>query len=238
VVTLRGVVRAGDERDEFPRSVRDPAMYAGGVFRMQLESVGVKVAGKVRRGAVSSLSNVLAVHEGRPLAEIVRLFMKYSNNSIAESLVKNLAVASGSTPGSWPAGLRALRSELEGLGLLGPGAVLVDGSGLSPENRLTARMLATALRVGAASFRVGPELVAALPIAHRDGTLERRADGAEDRVRAKTGLLSDQRATALSGFVELAGGDRAVFSILVNGHSGGSRAAMDAVDRVVMELTR
>lgn len=237
IVQVRGSVRAGDDRDEFPRSVRDPALYAGSVFAMQLDALGIEVTGRVRR-AKAKLPHVIATHEGRPLAEVVRLFMKYSNNSIAESLVKSLAVAAGDAPGSWPAGLRALRSELGRLGILGPGALLVDGSGLSPANRLSARMLVTALRKGGASFQIGPELRASLPIAHRDGTLERRADEADGRVRAKTGLLSDQRVTALSGYAELSGGQRVVFSILVNGHAGGSAEAMDAVDRFVAELVR
>ena len=147
-------------------------------------------------------------------------------------------MAAGDAPGSWSAGLRALRTELGTLDILGPGALLVDGSGLSPANRLSARMLVRALRRGGESFRIGPELRASLPIAHRDGTLERRADEADGRVRAKTGLLGDQRVTALSGYAELAGGQRVVFSILVNGHAGGSAEAMEAVDRFVAELVR
>lgn len=237
VVKVRGVVRAGDEADVFPRSVRDPALYAGAVLKLQLEALGIEVRGKVRRGA-APLPNVLATHEGRALSEIVRLFMKYSNNSIAESLVKSLAVHAGQKPGTWPAGLAALKRELSRLGLLGAGAVMVDGSGLSPDNRLSASMLVEAVRAGGRSFRIGPELLTALPIAARDGTLERRAVRVRDRVRAKTGLLSDQRVTALSGLVELDDGDVAVFSILVNGHAGGSGSAMDAVDRFVAELTR
>lgn len=237
VVSVRGVVRAGDEPDVFPRSVRAPALYAGAVFALQLEAVGIPVGGRVRR-RTEELPHLLATHQGRPLSEIVELFMKYSNNSIAESLVKSLAVEAGHVPGSWPAGLAALRVELGELGLLAPGAVLVDGSGLSPDNRLSARMLVDAIRAGGRSFGFGPEFVAAMPIAGRDGTLEHRAARSTDRVRAKTGLLGDQRVTALSGRALLADGDTVVFSILVNGHAGGSQAAMDAVDRFVAELTK
>jgi D-alanyl-D-alanine carboxypeptidase/D-alanyl-D-alanine-endopeptidase (penicillin-binding protein 4) len=116
--------------------------------------------------------------------------------------------------------------------------VVVDGSGLSPRSRVSPRSLVAALRGGSEAFRFGPELVAALPIAGRDGTLERRAREALDDVRAKTGLLSDQRTTSLSGFAELADGEIAVFSILVNGYKGGTSAAMDAVDAWVAQLTR
>ncbi len=236
-VDVSGGLRAGDARDVFPRSVNDAALYAGSVFAMQLEAVGIEVGGSVKR-ASSQLPVEIATHQGRAMSEIVQLFMKYSNNSIAESLIKSLAVASGGRPGTWAAGMSALASELARLGLLTQGAVLLDGSGLSPDDRVSARMLVDALRIGSDSFRFGPEFMASLPIANRDGTLERRTTASAERIRAKTGLLSDQRVTALSGFAELADGDRAIFSILLNGHPGGSSAAMDAIDRLAAEITR
>jgi D-alanyl-D-alanine carboxypeptidase/D-alanyl-D-alanine-endopeptidase (penicillin-binding protein 4) len=114
--------------------------------------------------------------------------------------------------------------------------VVVDGSGLSPHARVTPASLVEALREGGREFRLGPELVASLPIAGRDGTLEKRTRRSQGKVRAKTGLLSDQRVTALSGFAELADGELGVFSILVNRYAGGASGAMSAVDAWVAEL--
>ena len=117
------------------------------------------------------------------------------------------------------------------MGVAGEGMRLVDGSGLSPRNRLSPRSLVDALLIGQRSFRFGPELRVALPIAARDGTLEKRAAGVVEEVRAKTGLLQDQRATALSGFALMRSGERVAFSILVNGYRGGSWEAMNTLDR-------
>ena len=235
-VRVAGVVRAGDDLDVFPRSVRDPGLYAGAVLELQLEALGIEVGGAVRRGR-PGLSHVLRKHEGRALSEIVSLFMKYSNNSIAESLVKSMAVVGGTVPGTWAAGLREVQRELGELGLLAEGASFEDGSGLSTANKLSARMLVRALRYAGDSFPIGPEFLTSLPIANRDGTLERRARASRDRVRAKTGLLSDAKVTSLSGLAERPDGEVVVFSILVNGHAGSSRAAMDAVDAFVAVLT-
>ncbi len=138
--------------------------------------------------------------------------------------------------GEWVSGIRALRRELASHGIDVGEATLVDGSGLSLQNRVTPRTLVHALRVGRESFRTGPEFVAALPIAETDGTLEKRLLGAQGRIRAKTGLLSDAAVTALSGYAERADGEVLIFSILVNGHTGESEAAMDAVDRLAETL--
>jgi D-alanyl-D-alanine carboxypeptidase/D-alanyl-D-alanine-endopeptidase (penicillin-binding protein 4) len=238
LVKVRGTVRAGGESNVFPRSVLEAALYAGAVLKMQLEANGIRVTGKVRRGSSDAHKALLLGYQGRPLSEIVRLFMKYSNNFIAESLVKSLGARATNEPGSWPSGLVEMKRRLVAAGVKGEESVFADGSGLSPANRVTPRTLVGALRIAHRSFDFGPELMAALPIGAGDGTLERRAASAAARVRAKTGLLSDQRVTALSGFVHLKSGELGVFSILVNGYKGGTQAAINAVDRFVAAAVR
>ena len=131
--------------------------------------------------------------------------MKYSNNSIAESLVKNLGAWEGAAldgdparQGNWTSGIKAMRAQLGAIGVNLGDANLVDGSGLSVQNRITPRAFVNALTVARESFEFGPEFVAAMPIAEVDGTLKKRMRGSKGRVRAKTGLLSDAKVTALS----------------------------------------
>ncbi len=244
VVRVDGVVRVGDGVDRFPRSVLDPGLYAGSLLAYQLDANGIFLDGEVRRAPrAEELLTLILDRPGRSVAEAVSLCMKYSNNSIAEALVKNLGAWEGasldgepSRQGEWVGGIRALRGQLARLGVDLDRARLVDGSGLSIQNRLTPRMLVDALAIGLRSFRMGAEFVAALPIAELDGTLEKRLRGGKGRIRAKTGLLSDASITTLSGYADRADGETLIFSILVNGHSGGSGAAVDAVDRVAQSL--
>jgi D-alanyl-D-alanine carboxypeptidase/D-alanyl-D-alanine-endopeptidase (penicillin-binding protein 4) len=238
LVKVRGTVRAGGESNVFPRSVQDAALYAGAVLKMQLAANGIRVGGVVRRGPSDGHKELLLGFEGRPLSEIVRLFVKYSNNFIAESLVKSLGAKASGGQGSWPSGLAEMKDRLAKAGVNGDHLVFADGSGLSPANRVSARTLVGALRLAHRNFDFGPELMAALPIGAGDGTLERRAAHAAARLRAKTGLLSDQRVTTLSGFVHLETGELGVFSVLVNGYKGGTRDAIDAVDRFVAAAVR
>ncbi|MEZ4330700.1 MAG: D-alanyl-D-alanine carboxypeptidase/D-alanyl-D-alanine-endopeptidase [Myxococcota bacterium] len=245
IVRVEGTVRRGDAGDHFPRSVIDPGLYAGSLLLHQLRANAIEVDGEVRRAPRRAEEPLAIVLErpGRSLAEIARLCLKHSSNAIAETLVKDLGAWDGvdatdrpARAGDWPEGIAALRRTLAGLGVDLDRARLVDGSGLSIQNRLSPRMLVRALRLGADSFVAGPEFVAALPIAHGDGTLERRLEAVAGRIRAKTGLLSDARVTALSGFAEREDGERLVFSILVNGPGGGTEAGMDAVDRIARAL--
>jgi D-alanyl-D-alanine carboxypeptidase/D-alanyl-D-alanine-endopeptidase (penicillin-binding protein 4) len=246
IVRVEGSVRRGDPGDLFPRSVLDPGLYAGSLLLHQLRANDIAVDGVVRRAPREGDDFALILERpGRSLAEIARLCLKTSSNAVAETLVKDLGAWAGvdaagppSATGDWAGGIRALREILETRGLDLARARLVDGSGLSIQNRLSPRMLVDALALASRSFRSGPELVAALPIGGRDGTLERRLEDTDGRIRAKTGLLSDAGVTALSGYAERADGVRLIFSILVNGRGGGAEAAMEAVDalaRVLLE---
>jgi D-alanyl-D-alanine carboxypeptidase/D-alanyl-D-alanine-endopeptidase (penicillin-binding protein 4) len=239
-VRISGSVPVGAAPDDVWRSVADPLGYAGAVLRMQLAANGVRVAGVTRRGAAVPGASLLLEFEGLPLQQIASLFLKYSNNFIAECLVKWLALgpapAAGAPPGSWAAGTRALEARLAALGVPLGGTRLVDGSGLSRANRVSARVLVEALRRGEAAFAGGPELLAALPIAAEDGTLAKRAVGARGRLRAKTGSLDG--VTSLAGFARSERGRDLVFAVLVNGYRNGDAAASDAMDAVAAALVR
>ena len=236
-IIVSGGFRLGEAPDLFARSVSDPALYAGSLLKLQLEGLGIDVVGRVRRGD-SENGPILLDFKGQPLSEIVKLTLKYSNNAMAETLVKVAGMEGAGRPGSWKRGLPVLRKRLLDAGILGEEAVLADGSGLSTDNRLSARTLVRTLERARSSFRVGPEMLAALPISARDGTLADRLDSGRDQIRAKTGLLSDSRVIALSGVVESDAGEERIFSILVNGYEGTTVGAMQAVDAWVSSLSR
>ncbi len=234
-VNVDGQTPAGGKPRTYYRSVSDPVRYAGAVLGMQLTALGIEVVGSTRVAVAAADALPLHTFEGRPLGEIVRLFVKYSNNAVAESLVKAMGAHRSGRPGSWENGIPAFREALASLGVDDTDLKIVDGSGLSYRDKLTPRALVEALRISRGSFRIGPELTASLPIANGDGTLEKRVEGAPGRVRAKTGLLN--RITSLSGFAELPDGEVAIFSVLTNGYRGSDEQAMDALDRFVAVLT-
>lgn len=234
VIGVTGNLPVGGEARIEYRSVVNPVRYAGAVFRMQLEAVGISVVGSTRIGVTPDSAYTLTVFEGKSLAEIVRVFMKHSNNLMGEALVKAMGRDATSEPGTWENGLSVLRDELSKLGVEPEKLLLADGSGLSYQNQVSPRALVQVLRAADRSFFFGPELYSSLPIAGGDGTLKKRANGIAGAVRAKTGLLN--KVSSLSGFATTRTGDEVVFSILVNGYRYGDYEVRAAVDRVVAAL--
>jgi serine-type D-Ala-D-Ala carboxypeptidase/endopeptidase (penicillin-binding protein 4) len=214
--------------------VIDPTAYAAAVFRQQLEGAGIRIGGRVVAGSVPADAALLYEFDGLPLRTTADLLLKYSNNFIAETLLKQLGRLDSGAPGSWANGAAALRARLAALGLPLEGSVLVDGSGLSRDNRVSARLLVAALRKADQTFAIGPDLLASLPIAAEDGTLRKRADAARGLVRAKTGSLDG--VTALAGWAHTVRGRELVFALISNGHRHGDVEAIAAVDAFAAAL--
>ena len=235
-VRVAGSIRPGGDSVIIQRSVTDPVRYAGSVLRLQLQALGIAVDGADRVGPVPPGYHQLFTFHGKPITQVVGLLMKWSNNNVAEMLVKGLGARSTGAPGSWASGVAAVQSQLAALGVDLSGLRMVDGSGLAAANRVTPRTLVSALRAGRAAFAFGAELEASLPIAGRDGTLKKRAPAATDRARAKTGLING--VASLSGFARTADGREVVFSILNNGADAGDAAAMAANDAFLEALVR
>jgi serine-type D-Ala-D-Ala carboxypeptidase/endopeptidase (penicillin-binding protein 4) len=220
------------DRGRFGRfTSHDPALAAATLFRSALARAGVHVAGGAAHGVADDQAEPLASVDSPTAAAIVRSMDRVSDNFVAEMLVKELGAVQG-TRGTTAAGLAVVTGLLASAGVPLDGVQLVDGSGLSLDDRLTPSALASLLSVMWTDFEVRLELLASLPLAGRTGTLHDRMRGgaATGVVRAKTGTTSN--ASALSGFVA----DRYVFSILQNGRPISWAWARIAQDRFATVL--
>jgi len=217
-ITVEGRLPVGGRELAIWRKVDDPAAYFGQTLRRLLALRGVKVLGKVRRGPVPVGARLLHLAESEPLSEVVRKLNKVSQNFMAEQLLKTLGAEAGGPPGSWQKGVAAGEEALSELGLARGSYVWKNGSGLNDANRVSARQLATLLRSVWRRFPLAADFAGSLPVAGRDGTVRYRMEGtaAEGRLRAKTGTLSGEGVSSLSGYVEAGSGELLAFAILVN----------------------
>jgi D-alanyl-D-alanine carboxypeptidase/D-alanyl-D-alanine-endopeptidase (penicillin-binding protein 4) len=196
------------------QSTAEPVTHAAGVLHDLLEARGVTVEGGVSAGVAPADVPDIAAVQSATLAELMPDLLAWSDNTTAELLVKEIAVATGTVPGTRPAGLAAIDATLRSWGVPLEGVVLTDGSGLDRGNRLTCDAL------GAVLARSGPDgpLAAGLSVAGQSGTLAGYFVGneAQGRLAGKTGTLTGAR--ALSGFVAAADGTRHVaFNYVENG---------------------
>jgi serine-type D-Ala-D-Ala carboxypeptidase/endopeptidase (penicillin-binding protein 4) len=210
---------------------RTPALSAATAFRTALRAAGIAVDGTVRLGKVGEFSIPIARVDSPPLATIVRFMDRESDNFTAELLLKQLGAVELDR-GTSAAGASVVMRTLAEAGVPTAGVRVVDGSGLSQLDRLTADSLGGLLRVAFADPTVRPALLAALPVAGINGTLEDRLrkPPARGRVLAKTGTTRD--ASALSGYVR----NRYAFAVLQNGHPLSYWWARVAQDRFAQVL--
>lgn len=167
--------------------------------------------------------------ESPPLMERLRDMMNASDNVMAESIGREVAMARDK-PVSFDGAARAVLDEVGAAGVDTRGAVLRDASGLSVDDRLTAETLDEVVTAAAGPDepRLRP-LVDLFPIAGGSGTLSNRYldTDAAGLLRAKTGSLTGTN--ALAGIVTDAGGRVLAFTFISNAAGPTGRTSLDAL---------
>lgn len=238
VIVVRG--RIGDARGTVTvgKRVADGALLAAHTWAKMLEDFGITLEGKVKAGTTPAGAVELAVHRSEPLADVSRLSNKPSNNFIADTIYKTLGGELFGLPGTLEKGTRAVSDWLVEHGIAKERFHLVNGSGLTHENRVTPIDLARLLRAIYFEPEVAPDFIPSLAVGGVDGTLRQRFYGtpAAGLVRGKTGTLDS--VSTLSGYVGDKG-DVIAFSIMVEGFRWRRMGAMrHAQVRLVQALLR
>ena len=152
---------------------RTPALAAATAFRDALRKAGIAVDGPVRTAAAEEWSELLGSVSSPTLGAMVRFMDRESDNFTAEMLLKQLGLAELDR-GTSAAGATVVMQTLAAAGVPMTGVRIVDGSGLSRLDRLTANALGSLLKVAWADPVVRPALLSALPVAGVNGTLQHR----------------------------------------------------------------
>ena len=213
------------------------AFACGHLLKTALMERDIRVPGEVVSGTVPSDAQVVAKHLSPPLADILKLMNKPSDNWIAELIFKTIGAEVVGEPGTWRKGRQAVTEFLSEIMDDLPPHRFVDGSGLSRYNLLNAELLTELLVYMYQRFEFMPEYLASLPIAGVDGTLKNRMHGvsAEKVLRAKTGTLSG--VSALAGYTVTADDEVFAFGILISHYVGPPAQARGIQDKIGNYLT-
>ncbi|WP_156664560.1 D-alanyl-D-alanine carboxypeptidase/D-alanyl-D-alanine-endopeptidase [Mycobacterium sp. 852002-51057_SCH5723018] len=211
------------------RRSKTPALDAG---RELAKGLGLD-PGAVTIATAPSGARQLAVVQSAPLVQRLQQMMDHSDNVMAECIAREVAAAIN-RPRSFAGAVDAVTNRLSTAHVDTAGAALMDSSGLSVDDRLTAKTLDGVVQAAA-----GPDqpalraLLDLLPIAGGSGTLaDRFLDPATDRgpagwLRAKTGSLT--AINSLVGVLTDRTGRVLTFAFISNAAGPNGRNAMDAL---------
>ncbi|MEX1178488.1 MAG: D-alanyl-D-alanine carboxypeptidase/D-alanyl-D-alanine-endopeptidase [Nitriliruptor sp.] len=225
----------------------DPVEHTVAELTRLLRERGVIVAGEPTTDPTEApVAARLATLLSPPMADVLRFTVQRSDNHLADTLA--LVVARTRTrEGSWETVPRAMTQVLERLEVPTEGTAFADGSGLSRDDRLTARALTELDLRLTGSVRFGPTWRSLQSVAGSSGTLRSRYVGtpAEGRFLGKTGSLRD--VSSITGQILSApedpmapssvGSRRYHLTVLGNAAVGEGRALVRAtVDELVTAL--
>ena len=235
-IVFRGQISNEQTQDV---TMHDPAMVFGELFRQELAKRGVTVDAVVRPAADKRLADGRVLHKiNTTLQAVLNRTNQASMNLYAEALLKRMGYANTGAPGNFQNGAAAIRGFLADHfdnPTLATSIQVADGSGMSRDNRVSARALVEVLRVQATGKHFRPYL-ASLAQPGKRGSLEDRLADDNDLVGdlyAKTGTIN--HVCTLSGYLVYPNDGpnptaRVIaFSILVNGHGLGDARNVSAV---------
>lgn len=209
------------------RAMSEPPLGLGLLLRETLKVVGIEVAGAVRVVASPVPANAVEIArvDGLLLKEQLGRMLRFSNNYIADQITLNIGAVAYRKPGILADGARALSAYMQRVAPQVLPAPLFSGSGLTPENRLSAAELSAML----ASIYRDPVRFPALyggMVVPRQAPFAFLRTGNKDwmeRVALKTGTMNDPVSVcAVAGYLRKKNGGWMSFAILVNG-GGGNR---------------
>ncbi|WP_406039984.1 D-alanyl-D-alanine carboxypeptidase/D-alanyl-D-alanine-endopeptidase [Micromonospora sp. NBC_00898] len=241
--------KTAEETNHAAERVPQPDLTAGRQFARLLGLSGD--AAEVKRGKAPAVSGASAAAgapapgtelgkvESLPLIRLVDIMISDSDNVIAETMARQVALAKGK-PASFPGGAAATDQVIDELGLPANEISLADGSGLSRTNRISPSLLTDLITLAGNGSH--PELTAifgGLPVGGWSGTLDDRYQAVVTKagagvVRAKTGTLTG--VNAIAGLVTTADGRLLTFAVLTDRTPSDTDGTRQALDRITSAL--
>ncbi len=176
-----------------------------------------------------------------PLATVLTRCNVDSQNLYAECLLKRIGFHASGMPGTWMNGSDAIeRCARERMGdtVNMTGLDVVDGSGLSKENRVSASILSAWMNDLVSDEKLGNLFTDTLAMGGESGTVKKRfrdLDSSKFSVHCKTGYING--VCALTGVVKCVNGRWATFSVICNGFEAGGVAKAKQLQESIVKAT-
>ncbi len=219
-IIAKGTLPQGENAFVISGSVPNPPRLFGAYLFDYLNKNGIAVSGTVHTATEELLRNhktalpnatVLDSIVSPTLDSINYWFMRKSVNLFGEALVKKIA-AENKAAGTTDEGIAAIKSFWAKKGIDRTALNIIDGSGLSPANRVTAKVLADIL-VYAQQQNWYRSFYNALPLTNN--------------IKMKDGYINGVRSYA--GYIKNSQGIEYVFCFIVNNFTGSPATAREKI---------
>jgi serine-type D-Ala-D-Ala carboxypeptidase/endopeptidase (penicillin-binding protein 4) len=234
--TLQGTLAPAAEPYQLAAAVEKPLVHFYQQLRAGLQQAGIQGAMPLREGPAPDSARLLHTEFSPPLREVLVEVNKNSSNLGAEVLLRTIGLSNRSEGVSAADGLAVLRRVMAKEFPEAPAELhLVDGSGLSRQNRVSTLFLVRLLNHVREDFALRPEFINSLSVALTDGTLQYRNFPwrMRGRLRAKTGTLAG--VSNISGYLQLQH-DVVVFAFLIHDDGHPFQELQDMQDRALVDL--
>jgi serine-type D-Ala-D-Ala carboxypeptidase/endopeptidase (penicillin-binding protein 4) len=220
----------------YTTNISDPPLYAAKLLREKLAVNGIEVGTICMKGETPK--NALIIAESKIiLRDLISLINKHSDNFLAECLFKTIGAEASQQQGNSFYSTQTITNFLEENGVYLKGTSILDGSGISRFDQVTAISIAGTLEKMYFDIANFEDYYKSLSIAGIDGTLRNRFTGtsAENNLHGKTGTLDG--ISSLSGYLTTAKGEDLIISIIMEFDKKGNRFHHQIQDEIVKVLT-
>ncbi|MFA3783766.1 D-alanyl-D-alanine carboxypeptidase/D-alanyl-D-alanine-endopeptidase [Melioribacteraceae bacterium 4301-Me] len=233
-----GNLSVNSPKDSLELNVISPEKYFLTLAKEIFERNGIKT-GEIKDILLLPMRAIKLVEFKRPLDSLLVYMNKQSDNLSAELLLRNIGMYAYGKPGTAKKGIKLIDSLITLASFNPKDYKIVDGSGLSEYNLISAELIAGLLKhTYKNDFDNFKRLINSLPISGKDGTLKNRLKDSltYQKIRAKTGTLSG--VSNLSGYLQTQSQHLICFSILVQHFVGSSAEARSYQDKICKILTQ
>ena len=233
-VEVYGSLAKGEGQEEIKVAIHSPSEYARQAWVKAMNDRGVQIHfGDVLQGGKTVVASVASP----ALRDLLKEVNHNSNNLYAETILRYIAKKRYPSLSFEEAESKVLQEYLQKMGALQGEFVLREGAGLSRHNLLTPEIVVHLLERKAKSPQ-GDEFLSVLPVAGKDGTLQKRFKELDAGlvIKAKTGGL--EGVTNLAGIAESLAGEQILFCIFVNGSTKSYKETAASVDALLLKILR
>lgn len=214
---IRGTIPAARAAFTIRGAIPDPAYLAAHQLYEKLEAKGVVISGKplsVFREGKPVRKIILDEINSPSIADLVEVVNKKSQNLYSETLLLHLSLLKGDP--SLENGCNVVKQFWEDAGMPVDGMFLLDGSGLSRANGMTARQFAFVLKFMHHHSQQYLLFRNSLPVAGVSGNMINFGKGTllEGKLHVKSGSMS--RVMNYCGYLTTASGREVAFAVMVN----------------------